>query len=77
MGEIMTPDEKGPRPAEELVRGDVVMTPSEPLPYKVVFRRGEVTISEHPVSSVQEGEDLIKEELPNLRVSARDKNRNA
>jgi len=60
-------------PDEEIARGDLVVTPEGAQPYKVVFRLGERTISEHPVSSSAEGEAFIKKELPNVRVSARDK----
>lgn len=72
----MKPDVVVP-PDEELARGDLVVTPTDAQPYKVVFRLGERTISEHPVSSCEEGEDLIKKELPNIRVSARDEGHHA
>ena len=64
----MKPDIVVP-PDREMPRGVVVMTPDEAYPYKVVFRLGEATISEHPVSSVREGEALIREELPHIHVS--------
>jgi len=73
----LKPDLPPEPPREELARGQVVMNPNESQPYKVVFLIGDVAISEHPVSSVQEGEALIGEELPNVRVSARDKSRKA
>ena len=44
--------------------GDVVTTPHESFPYKVVFRRGDVIVSVSNVSSVVEGEMLIKEKAP-------------
>ena len=73
----MKPDVPPTPPPEKLAHGEVVITPNESQPYKVVFQIGDVTISEHPVSSVQEGEALIKEELPHVRAAALGKTRKA
>ncbi len=64
-------------PDEVIPTANVVTTPNGAVPYKVVFQLGDKIISEHAVSSMREGEALIKEQLPNIRVSARDPNRNA
>ena len=42
------------------MRGRVVRTPGDSRPYKVIFSAEQVLISEHPVSSVREGEALIR-----------------
>ncbi len=41
-------------------RSRVVLTPGEPLPYKVVLEHGESGCTEHPVATIQEGEALIR-----------------
>ncbi len=64
-------------PDEVVPTGNVITTPNGSLPYKVIFQLGDKIISEHPVSSMREGEALIKEQLPNVRVAARDPNRDA
>jgi hypothetical protein len=43
--------------------GDVVPNPSGLLPYKIVFKREGVTVSEWPVSSIAEGEAQIADAL--------------
>lgn len=72
----MRPDTVAP-PSEEVTRGEVIVTPDEARPYKVVFRRGKAVVSEQPVSSVAEGEALIKKELANVRISSRNGNGDA
>jgi hypothetical protein len=42
--------------------GRVVLTPDDNKPYKVVLEHDGKPDSEHPVSSIREGEELIKEE---------------
>jgi hypothetical protein len=43
------------------VTGDVVATPGEETPFKVVFKRGETVLVEWPVDTQQEGEEQIVE----------------
>jgi hypothetical protein len=43
------------------VTGDVVATPGEATPFKVVFKQGETVLIEWPVASQQEGEEQIVE----------------
>jgi hypothetical protein len=57
------------KPAE-LAIGRVVLTPEGPQPYKVAFRLGDRTLSEHPVATVREGEALIRRELAGVQFSA-------
>ena len=45
-------------------RGRVVQTPSDAKPYKVVLEREHAADSEHPVSTIREGEDMIRHETP-------------
>jgi hypothetical protein len=45
-------------------RGHVVQTPGEDEPYKVVLEHEASKDTEHPVSTVKEGEELIKKETP-------------
>jgi hypothetical protein len=48
-----------------VIGGRVVQTPSEKMPYKVVLQHeGAEADSEHPVSTVREGETLIREKSP-------------
>ena len=47
-----------------VIDGHIVQTPGENFPYKVVLVREGNQISEHPVSSMREGEALIRERLP-------------
>ncbi len=54
----------------------VVITEDAPQPYKVVFRFGDQTLSEHPVASVREGEALIREELSEIQFTAREERPN-
>ncbi|MCB1520224.1 MAG: hypothetical protein KDJ37_06580 [Hyphomicrobiaceae bacterium] len=48
------------------VTGDVVPTPGEETPFKVVFKRGEEIIIEWPVDSKAAGETDIIETLASL-----------
>lgn len=41
------------------VTGDVVPSPGEETPFKVVFKKGETVIAEWPVDSQKEGEEEI------------------
>jgi hypothetical protein len=43
------------------VTGDVVATPGEETPFKVVFKQGETVLVEWPVDTQQEGEEQIVE----------------
>jgi hypothetical protein len=43
------------------VTADVVATPGEETPFKVVFKKGETVLIEWPVGSQQEGEEQIVE----------------
>ena len=43
------------------VTGDVVATPGEEMPFKVVFRQGETVLVEWPVETQQQGEEQIVE----------------
>jgi hypothetical protein len=48
-----------------IIGGRVVMTPTGQQPYKVVLEHdGDAGASEHPVSSMQEGEILIRQKSP-------------
>jgi hypothetical protein len=47
--------------AMAFVTGDVVATPGEEAPFKVVFKQGETVLIEWPVASQQEGEQQIVE----------------
>ena len=51
--------------------GEVVATPSEKVPYKVVFKLGETVLSEWPVGSISEGESQIFTVLTSLLEKAR------
>ncbi len=44
--------------------GRVVLTPRAEKPYKVILDHHPSGSSEHPVSSVREGEEFIRERLP-------------
>lgn len=44
--------------------GRVVITAGAEKPYKVVFEHEPTGFSEHPVSTVREGEALIRQRLP-------------
>ena len=54
----------------EMAIGRVLLSPDGPEPYKVVFRLGDRVLAEHPVSTVREGEALIRRELPGIQFSA-------
>jgi hypothetical protein len=60
----------------EVARGVVVITPDAEQPYKVVFRMGERILSERPVSTVREGEALIRRELAEIQFTAREERPN-
>jgi hypothetical protein len=45
-------------------RGHVVRTPTKKEPYKVILEHDGGPDTEASVSTVREGEDLIKEEMP-------------
>lgn len=46
------------------IRGRIVQTPGGDKPYKVVLEHEEGGETEHPVSSMREGETLIKRHTP-------------
>lgn len=46
------------------ISGRVVLTPEEPLPYKVVLQHKDGADSEHEVGSVRAGEAMIRDNLP-------------
>jgi hypothetical protein len=41
-------------------RGHVVITPGQKKPYKTVLEHEDGEITEHPVDTIREGEDLIR-----------------
>ena len=43
------------------VTADVVATPGEETPYKVIFKQGETVLVEWPVDTQQQGEEQIIE----------------
>lgn len=45
-------------------RGHVVLTPDQTEPYKVILEHEGSPDTERPVSTVREGEGLIKQETP-------------
>lgn len=45
-------------------RGRIVRTPGKEKPYKAVLEHEEGDASEHPVSTIKEGEALIKRKTP-------------
>ena len=45
-------------------RGHVVQTPTQNEPYKVVLEHEQGPDTEHPVSSIREGEALIRDQTP-------------
>jgi hypothetical protein len=47
------------------ILGRVVRTPTKAKPYKAVLEHEEGPNTEHPVSTVREGEKLIREQTPN------------
>lgn len=57
--------------APEMAFGRVVITPGGAQPYKVVFRLGENVLAEHPVSTIREGEALIRRELAEIQFTTR------
>jgi hypothetical protein len=48
------------------LNGEVVPNPSGLLPYKIVFKRDGVVVSEWPVSSIAEGEAQVAEALRSI-----------
>ena len=54
------------------VTGEVVPTPGEDSPYKIVFKQDGQNIGEIPVASIPAGEALIKDILGKLRQIAED-----
>jgi hypothetical protein len=46
------------------VGGNIVLTPGEAQPYKVVLEYHPFATTEHPVATVREGEALIRRALP-------------
>ena len=56
----------------EVAAGQVVITPDGPQPYKVLFRMGHHTLSEHPVATVREGEAMIRRELAHIQFTMRE-----
>jgi hypothetical protein len=49
--------------------GRIVLTPGADKPYKVVLEHEHGKVSEHPVSTIREGEALIRERLPGAPVN--------
>ena len=47
-----------------VIRGRVVVTPGEAQPYKVVLEHEQTADTEHPVSTVSEGEIYIRSQGP-------------
>ncbi|MDB5698505.1 MAG: hypothetical protein JWN69_1309 [Alphaproteobacteria bacterium] len=56
-------------------RGRVVRTPTKQQPYKVILEHAHSEDTEHAVSTVREGENLIKAKTP--RPPKRDRSRDA
>ena len=58
-------------------RGRIVQTPGQGKPYKVVLEHEERADTEHAVSTMKEGEDLIKRKTPRppKRDTSRDRER--
>ena len=54
------------------VTGDVVPSPGEEEPFKVVFKQGDTVIAEWPVGSKEEGEEEIVEAIKGLVEDAED-----
>jgi hypothetical protein len=48
------------------VTGDVVPSPGEEMPFKVVFKKGDTVIVEWPVESKAAGEEEIVEVLESI-----------
>jgi hypothetical protein len=48
------------------VTGDVVPSPGEEEPFKVVFKQGDTVIAQWPVGSKEEGEEEILEAVKGL-----------
>jgi hypothetical protein len=48
------------------VTGDVVPSPGEEMPFKVVFKQGETIIAQWPVESKEEGEEEVLEIIKDL-----------
>ena len=46
------------------ISGRVVLTPEEPLPYKVVIEEDGELVTEHEVATVRDGEAIIRDHLP-------------
>jgi hypothetical protein len=55
----------------ETARGQVMLTPEGPERYEVVFRLGERVLSQRPVGTVREGEELIRREIADIQFSTR------
>lgn len=55
-----------------IATGEVVATPGEEWPYKVVIRHGDKQIGEVAVGSVSAGEAMIKDILGKLSEMAKD-----
>jgi hypothetical protein len=58
-----------------VTRGRVVRTPANKKPYKVVLEHAHSEDTEHPVASVREGENMIKQQSP--PAPKRDKSRDS
>jgi hypothetical protein len=54
----------------EVAFGRVMLTPEGPERYKVVFRLGDLVLSEHPAATVRDGEALIRRELARIQFTA-------
>jgi hypothetical protein len=48
------------------VTGDVVPSPGEKTPFKVVFKQGETIVAQWPVDSKEAGEEEVLELLKDL-----------
>jgi hypothetical protein len=52
-----------------VICGRVCRTPGEEKPYKVVLEHEDHHISEHPVATVREGEEMIRRSTPRPAMS--------
>ena len=57
-------ENEGGRAHISATRGRIVQTPGKEKPYKVVLEHEEGGATEHPVSTMKEGEALIKRKTP-------------
>lgn len=48
------------------VTGDVIPSPGEEMPFKVVFKQGETVVAQWPVESKEAGEEEVLELIKDL-----------